>query len=159
MPGLTGHLLLLQLFQCRFVFGNDILLCSQLYSFSIDDCFGSAADELLVRELAFDRSGECLGLLDLHFVPNASLGYDQACLVATLGLCICPFPNGRFLRIFDLLVRAFPELPVRVGLYFRGCRRRFARRPPPKTESCYAGLRPKGSLSLTQKNFSKKLLF
>ncbi|WP_294114891.1 hypothetical protein, partial [uncultured Fibrobacter sp.] len=26
---------LLQLFQCRFIFGNDILLCSQLYSFGV----------------------------------------------------------------------------------------------------------------------------
>ena len=36
-----------------------------------------------------------------------------------------------------------------VGLYFRGSRHRFARRPPPKTApQC----RPKGSLSLTRKN-------
>ena len=33
---------LLQLFQCRFIFGNDILLCSQLYSFSVDDRLGSS---------------------------------------------------------------------------------------------------------------------
>jgi hypothetical protein len=44
-----------------------------------------------------------------------------------------------------------------VGLYFRGCRRRFACHPPPKTEPCCvpfghsASLRPKGSLSLTRK--------
>jgi hypothetical protein len=37
-----------------------------------------------------------------------------------------------------------------VGLYFRGRRRRFARRPPPKTKPRCAGLVPKGSLSLTR---------
>lgn len=33
---------LLQLFQCRFIFGNNILLCSQLYSFSVDYRLGSS---------------------------------------------------------------------------------------------------------------------
>ena len=49
---------LLQFLQCRFVFGNDILLCSQLYSFSINNCLRCAIDEFFVRQLAFDRSGE-----------------------------------------------------------------------------------------------------
>ena len=54
-------------------------------------------------------------------------------------------------EVSDFACLSYGRSPlVRVGLYFRGCRRRFARRPPPKTESCYAGLRPKGSLSLTQ---------
>jgi len=40
--------------------------------------------------------------------------------------------------------------PRRVGLYFRGCRRRFARCQPPKTKPRCASLGPKGSLSLTR---------
>lgn len=82
---------LLQLFQCRFVLRNDVLLRSELGAFGVHDCFGGAADELFVRELAFNRSGECLGLLDLHFVPNACLGHGQINLPAPLGLRICPF--------------------------------------------------------------------
>ena len=44
-----------------------------------------------------------------------------------------------------------------VGLYFRGARRRFACHPPPKTKPRYAGLVPKGSLSL-MRNRSQRML-
>ena len=49
-----------------------------------------------------------------------------------------------------LLLLGVPAHKCAVGLYFRGYRRRFARRHPPKTKPCYASLVPKGSLSLTR---------
>lgn len=58
----------------------------------------------------------------------------------------------RFLQRFAPLHLGVPRTFVRVGLYFRGSRQRFARRPPPKTApQC----RPKGSLSLTRMNSKK----
>ena len=56
------------------------------------------------------------------------------------------------LVLTDISYLGVPRLgcPRRVGLYFRGGRRRYARRQHPKTKPRYAGLVPKGSLSLTQ---------
>ena len=48
------------------------------------------------------------------------------------------------------LLMGVPAHKCAVGLYFRGYRRRFARRHPPKTKPRYASLVPKGSLSQTQ---------
>ena len=50
------------------------------------------------------------------------------------------------------MVLGVPAHICAVGLYFRGSCRRFARRPPPKTKPRFAGLVPKGSLSLTQRS-------
>ena len=60
--------------------------------------------------------------------------------------------NGGATRSVGMLYLGVPRLgsPRRVGLYFRGCRRRFACHQPPKTKPRCAGLVPKGSLSLTQ---------
>lgn len=82
---------LLQFLKGRLVLSNNVLLRGELGAFGVNDGFGGAAHELFVRELAFDRSGECLGLFDLHFVPNACLGHGQINLPAPLGLRICPF--------------------------------------------------------------------
>jgi len=74
MPGLTGHLLLLQFLERSLVLRDNVHLRSELGAFGVHHGFRSTRNELLVRELLFDAGGECLGLLDLHFVPNASPG-------------------------------------------------------------------------------------
>ena len=53
------------------------------------------------------------------------------------------------LVLTDIFYLGVPHPIVWVGLYFRGRRRRFACRQPPKTKPRCAGLVPKGSLSLT----------
>lgn len=47
-----------QILQGCFVLGDNFSLCSELGAFGVHDCFWSSIDELLVRQLAFDRSGE-----------------------------------------------------------------------------------------------------
>ena len=54
------------------------------------------------------------------------------------------------LVLTDISYLGVPAHICAVGLYFRGSRRRFACHPPPKTKPRYAGLVPKGSLSLTR---------
>ena len=61
---------------------------------------------------------------------------------------------GLVLTDTEIFFLGVPAHICAVGLYFRGRRRRFARRLPPKTKPRCAGLVPKGSLSLTQ-NFVK----
>ncbi len=58
---------LLQFLQRGFVLRDNVLLRGELGAFGVHHGFGSAADELLVRKFAFNRSGECLGLFNLFF--------------------------------------------------------------------------------------------
>ena len=66
---------LAQFFQRRLVFGDNVLLRSELGAFGVHHGFGGAAHELLYFRYAQ--------------VPNAGLGHIHASMAATLALRIC----------------------------------------------------------------------
>ena len=66
-------------------------------------------------------------------------------LAESFSSLVCTSCQLHFANVEFFFFRAFPTSWV--GLYFRGSRLRYARRPPPKTAP---QRRPKGSLSLTR---------
>ena len=83
--------------------------------------------------------------------PNAGLGHAHASVVATLGLRICPGSwSKRRPTQSSMLFWAFPHIYVRSGYILGAIGCACVCRLPPRTKPRYAGLVPKGSLSLTQ---------
>ena len=120
----------------------------------------------------FEEAESLVGMLrdsETHTETEFSVVFEEAvgpCRTAAF-LVLCPrcgrevtAVNGGATRSVGMLYLGVPRLggPRRVGLYFRGGRHRFACHPPPKTKPRYAGLVPKGSLSLTQMQGKTALL-